>query len=364
MKKIMTPRERVLAALRREPHDRVPVGGILWSGLQHDLIDLDYTWEETFHDPDKLFRVVERQHTEYGYDYFGIPIDMRIEGEAFGSQVGYNLSTGRGMRLGMVTKWIVEREKDLTSLKVYEPKKVSRMAMILEVVTRLREKYPDVAIFGYVNGIANTHTDVVNDTEKFPKDPHGHFRTLFENITSNPKFVHRTNEILLEGAISWGKALIKAGCDGITTLESMSFLGLAPDQYVEFVTQYHSRLLKVLGVPYIIHECDIGKVIKEIVTMGPTACIISSPIELKWAFENYGDKLCFIGNLGTHNPGDILCSGNRDMAKKAARACIEVAKTVNGFILGGGCEVHFGVPRENIKVMSEAVKEYGQLMPH
>lgn len=64
----MTSRERMLAAIERKPHDRVPVcGPAVWSGLQPDLMEMNYTYEEVFYDPDKLIRVALRPHTVYGY---------------------------------------------------------------------------------------------------------------------------------------------------------------------------------------------------------------------------------------------------------------------------------------------------------
>jgi uroporphyrinogen decarboxylase len=361
MSETMTPRERVLAALRCEDHDRVPVGLLLFSGLQHDLIDMDYTWGETFYDSDKLFHAVERQHTEYGCDYMIIPIDFRNEAEAFGSTVTYNLRTGKGMRLGMVTKWMVEKEKDLASLKVYDPKKVPRMALTLEVVSRLRKKYPNVAIFGFVNGIANTQTDIVNDIEEYPGDSHGHFKTFFRNILRHPKLVHSVNEIIVEGAIAWGKALLEAGCDAIHSHESMSWLGLTPAQYAEFVTQYHAKVVKGIGAPYIFHECNAKPVIDHIAAMKPACVLLSETVDLRWAGENYGDKICFQGNLAVSSPSDTLWSGTWERVKQAAKDCIEIGKTMKGFILSAGCEVHFCVPRENIKAISQAAREYGKL---
>ena len=136
----MTSRERMVAAIGRQPHDRVPVcGPAVWSGVQPDLMEMNYTYEEVFQDPEKLCRVALRAHTVYGFDLITIPMDMRTEAEGYGSKVVYDLPTSNGFRLGMVRDWVVHTEKDLSKLKPYDPQKVPRMAMILEAVHRVRE---------------------------------------------------------------------------------------------------------------------------------------------------------------------------------------------------------------------------------
>ncbi|MBW1790012.1 MAG: hypothetical protein JRK53_25920 [Deltaproteobacteria bacterium] len=194
MAETMTPRERFMAALQLQPHERVPLANSLGTVMQWDLAELDYTWEELFNDSDKLVYLEERCIVEYGNDSLVVPRDVRSEALGFGSRVVYNLPCGRGFRLPMVAEWVVSSEKDLSKLRPYDPKKIPAMTLNLEVVARLREKFPDVAIIGLVNGIGSLHTDVVNDQNKFSGDSHGHFKTLLDNIAKNPKFVHQVLE--------------------------------------------------------------------------------------------------------------------------------------------------------------------------
>lgn len=164
---------------------------------------------------------------------------MRTEAEAYGCQVVYDLPTSNGFRLGMVRDWAVHNEKDLSKLKPYNPKDVPRMSLILEMVQKAREAYPDVFIAGIVNGMGDMHTDVINEVETYPNNPNGHFMTLYTNMNTKPEFVHQVMEILVEGAINWGKALLEAGCDAVSAHDCAGYFSLPPEQYEEFLVQYN-----------------------------------------------------------------------------------------------------------------------------
>ncbi len=136
----MTPLERVVAALTFKKSDRVPVALYFQSAAQHDFVDLDYTWEEGLNHPRKLFQSIERQYTEYGADNFFLPVDFRVEGEALGSKLNYMLKCGGGMRMGVVSEWVVKTPADLAKLSVPDPTKAGRMPVILEVIRRTEEE--------------------------------------------------------------------------------------------------------------------------------------------------------------------------------------------------------------------------------
>jgi len=359
----MTPRERMLATIRRQPHDRVPVcGPSVWSGVQPDLMEMNYTYQEVFHDPEKLSRVALRPHTVYGFDLITIPMDMRTEAEGYGSKVVYDLPTSNGFRIGMVRDWVVNTEKDLSKLKPCDPKKVPRMAMTLETVQQVREAYPDVFIAGVVNGMGDMHTDVVNDVETYPGNPNGHFMTLYKNMSTKPKFVHQVMEILVEGAVNWGKALLEAGCDSVNSHDCAGYFGLPPAQYEEFLVQYNAKVREQVGGIYLFNECNPTQYMDMIATkIKPDIWHIPACVDIKEAGEKYGDRMCLMGNLALHSPTDLLCTGTYEMVKQKARECIEAGKRFWGYILSTECELHYGVPRGNIFAMSDAAREYGRL---
>jgi [methyl-Co(III) methanol-specific corrinoid protein]:coenzyme M methyltransferase len=363
MKNLMSPRNRLMAAIRREPHDRVPVAGVLMSAMQPDLMELNYTYEECYKDADKAARVCRLVHTEYEFDAISVAMFGRLESEAWGSRFDWILPSSNGYRFAFNTDWVVHNKKDLVKLNPYDPKKVPGMARYLEVISRLREEFPEVGLIGSVNGIGDLHTDVVNDVDQFPGDSNGHFITLYNNINSKPGFVHQVMEILVEGSIAWGKAQLAAGCDALWSHECAGYFNLPVAQYEEFLIQYNARIREGIGGIYMFNECH-PQAYQEVIMdqIKPDVFHISVDLDISETGKKYGDRVCLMGNLALHKPTDLLCVASWPQVKEAAKKSLEEGKNLPGFILSPECEIHFGVPRQNVKTLSEAARVYGRRM--
>jgi MtaA/CmuA family methyltransferase len=341
----MTPLERVVAA-------RVPVALYFMSGIQHDIVDMDYTWEEVLNHPRKLYQAVERQFTVYGADNFFVPVDFRVEGEALGSKVEYRLKTGGGMRMAWVTDWALKDKKDLDKFSVPDPTKAGRMPVILEVIKRLKAKYPDVPIVGFVNGPPDTMTDFYL----------GHFRQLFVEIASDPKFVHECLELCTQSAIVFAKAMLAAGAVAIATVEGgMIDEAISPAQYGEFVVPYHKKIRDAIGAPYIFHQCENATPFMDMIVdeIQPACVAFHDSVDLAWAKERYGSRVAIAGNVGISKVGAPFY-GTRDDVLQAAKKCLEIGMPGSGFLLSAGCEVHHGIPIENVSALREAADRWGR----
>lgn len=348
----MTPLERVVAALTFQTPDRVPVALYFQSGVQDDLVEMDYTWEEALNHPRKLFQAIERQYTVHGADNFFLPVDFRVEGEALGSKVEYRLKTGGGMRMAWVTDWALKNKKDLDKFDVPDPQKAGRMPVVLEVIRRLKAKYPDVPIVGFLNGPPDTMTDFYQ----------GHFRQLFIEMAADPKFVHECLELVTQSAIAFGKAMVDAGAVAIATVEGgMVDEAVSPAQYAEFVVPYHRKIRDAIGVPYVYHQCENATPFFDLIVneIQPACVAFHDSVDLAWAKEKYGSKVALAGNVGISKAGAPFY-GSRDEVLSAAKQCLEIAKGGSGYLLSAGCEVHHGIPIENVTALKEAAERWGR----
>ncbi len=349
----MSPIERVVAALTFKQPDRVPVCLYFQSGIQHELKRFDYTWEEVLHHPRKLFNVVEKQYTLYGADNFFLPCDFRVEGEAFGSHVEYMLKGGEGYRIGVIDKWAINGPEDLKDVKIPDPYKDGRMPIILEVISMLHKKYPEVPVIGFVNGPPDTVTDMVK----------GHYTGLFKNIAKRPEFVHQCLDLATKCSIEFAKAMLKEGAVAIATVEGgMVDETVSPLQYEEFVAPYHARIREAIQAPYVFHQCENATPFMDLIAnvIKPTCIAFHDSVDLKWAKEKYGGSVALAGNVGVSKSGTPMLEGTPDDVMEAARQCIEIGKPGSGYILSGGCEIHHMIPEENIHALVAAAKKYGQ----
>jgi MtaA/CmuA family methyltransferase len=348
----MTPLERTVAAVTFKTPDRVPVILYFQSGVQHIIKELDYTWEEALNHPRKLYQVIERQYTEYGADNFFLPVDFRVEGEALGSKLNYMLKCGGGMRMGVVSEWVVKTPSDLKKLSVPDPTKAGRMPVILEVIRRLKKKYPDVPIAGFVNGPPDTATDVLD----------GRYTRLYVEMAKNSSFVHDLLELCTQTSIAFAKAMLEAGAVAIATVEGgMIDEAVSVDQYAEFVVPYHRKIRDAIGAPYIYHQCENATPFLDLIVNGiqPALVAVHDSVDLKWLKEKYGKKIAIAGNVPVSKADAVLMFGTPEEVTAAAKKCIDIGMPGSGYWLTAGCEIHHDVPPENIKALVKAAARYG-----
>jgi MtaA/CmuA family methyltransferase len=348
----MTPIERVVASISSKTPDRVPVILYFQSAVQHDLKELDYTWEEALNHPRKLFQAIERQYTYWGADNFFLPVDFRVEGEALGSKVTYKLKCGEGFRMGVVTEWAVNDKSDLDKLTIPDPTKDKRMSITLEVIRRLAKKYPQVPIAGFVNGPPDTAADVYV----------GRYPGIFVEMVNDPDWVLRLFDKCAETSIAFAKAMIEAGACAIATVEGgMIDEAVSPEQYAKFVVPGHKKIREAIGVPYVYHQCENATPFVDIIVneIKPAVLCVHESVDLKWLKENYGDKVVLAGGVAASKAGAPLMDGTPEDVFRDAKKSLEIGMPGSGFWLTAGCEVHHACKPENIKALVQAAKEYG-----
>jgi len=83
---------------------------------------------------------------------------------------------------------------------------------------------------------------------------------------------------------------------------------------------------------------------------------VNGDFSLKNAKKEYGEQICIMGNF---NPL-ILVRGNRTEAEKETNRCLEEGAKGGGYILGTSDEVPADAQLENLKIMVEIAEHYGK----
>jgi uroporphyrinogen decarboxylase len=349
----MTPLERVVAALTFDTPDRVPCATYFQSALQFIIRDDDYTWQEVLNHPTKLARAVEKQYTKYGMDNLYLPVDFRVDSEAFGGKCEYILKTGEGFRMPVVTEFAVNDVSEIDDLEVPDPKTAGRCPIILKAIEKLSEKYGNkVPIVGFINSPLDVATDIIK----------GHYSTVMPMIAKDPDSLHKLLQKITDFNKEFGNAMVEAGAHALSTVSGgFNHLTISPKQFAEFLTPYHTQLVKAYNVPYIFHQCqNATPFMDEISKTGCAAIAFHELVDLKWAKETYGKKHALAGNVAVSEGDSVMCAGTPDDVLEAAKKCIEIGKPGSGFLLSAGCEVHHAVREENIYALVKACKLYGK----
>lgn len=330
----MTPRQRFLAALRRQPVDRPAVANptsIVTSDLQEKL---GIRFPEAHRDAEQMAALAMAGHTLLGYDVVSpVFAGGTHEAEALGVPVRW----GDQGHMPACESPIWKTDDDI----VIPDDFIGHSAIVtpVEAIRILkREVGTDVAIIGKVYGPWSMAYHCFGL---------GHFLKM---TLKNPAMVMAILEGLKEIAIRFGRAQVEAGADALCYGAHITGDLIRPDAYPRFLEAIDREMEDAIGAPLIFHCC--GRTMDRIGYFnanGQTAFHFESqnnPVEMKARAE-----MVLVGNI--NNPTTILTGAPEDVGREVRRA-IEAGID----IIAPECAVPLNAPMANVKAVADAVKEY------
>lgn len=195
------------------------------------------------------------------------------------------------------------------------------------------------------------------------------YLTLFltEMITS-PDLIHRYMEVTTAGALSFVRAQLEAGVDGIIGGNDWCFKTgpmFSPTNFRKFFVPHLRKIVELChsyGVPYIKHlDGNTNRLLDSLVyEVGIDAHHPIEPyagMDIFALKKQYGDRITLMGNLDC---GDLLSNGTPEQVANQAQALIRGLAAGGGYIFSSSNSIHDGVKLENLYAMLDTVKSYGK----
>ncbi len=336
----LTPKERMLRTLRREPCDTVSV----FPTVHHVSTRVAGEKIKQFATrADVMAGCLLKAFERFQYDGIEVGVDAVIEAEALGSEVFYPLDEPP-----RVSRPLLQDRKDgLLSLKrPADPYHCGRMPVVIEA-TRLVRK--SVGEFPYIQSIVMGPLNIASQLRGVEK--------LILDMIDDPPYVHELLDFTLQQSIAYARALIDAGATGLDIGEAFCSLNLiSPEIYRTFALERHKTLIRDIheqGSLAELHVCgNSTAILDDLRATGADYLDIDWPVDIGFACS----KVPCRGNL---DPSGVLLLGSRSVVANEARAVIEKAAASGGLILGSGCEIAPGTPLENIAAMVEIARRQG-----
>jgi MtaA/CmuA family methyltransferase len=329
----MTGKERILARLRGEPTDSLPLMPITMM-FAADLIGAHY--REYARD----FRVLARGQVaaadRFGFDHVSAISDPAREASDLGATVQWfddqpPAIVESGALLGEKSK--------LESLRLPDPAAPGRMRDRVEAVRLLAAACGTTRIVeGWVEGPCAMSADLRG------------LNTLMLDFFDDPPFVVALFDFTVRMEIEFARAQVEAGATLIGVGDAAASL-VGPKLYTEFVLPAERRLvdaIRALGVPVRLHICGNTKRIVD--GMGQTGADIIDldyPTPLGHARRAMRETQVLLGNI---DPVRALRDGTPESIEAALAKCFAQAGTA--YICGAGCEVPRGTPHANLEAMT------------
>ena len=212
-----------------------------------------------------------------------------------------------------------------------------RIPITLNVARRLREKYPDIALYGLITG-------------PFTLALHLCGTDIFMNMFMDEDGVHKIMKFCVEVCNAMSSYYVEAGCDVVAVVDPMCSQ-IGPDQFEQFIIEPCRKVfenIRSLGALSSFFVCGHAQHNIELMCQcKPDNISIDENIPL-----DYVRDICLSHNIsygGNLRLTTVLLMGDRDDVRRNVVECLDIAgKDNKGFILAPGCDLAYATPKENI----------------
>lgn len=328
----MTERERILAAVQRQPTDLPAVGNAVSVATIELMEATGCFFPEAHLDPELMAGLAAAGYEILGFDTIAPIFSVQHEADALGCEVNWG-------RRDMMPDCTVHPCR--TADDIHLPVDVLRhpsMVVPCEALRILRQRYPDVALVGKVFGPWTLAYHLFG-VERF----------LIMTL-DDPAQVHRILEMLSVLPVFYAREQLAAGADVITLADHATGDLVSPQMYRDFLWPVHKRLAAEISAPVILHICgDTADRIAYISRAGLACFHFESKVSAGKARWLAGDRIALMGNI--NNPQTLLRGSPDDVAVEV-EACLRAGIE----IIAPECAVPLTTPTENLQALAQAAR--------
>jgi len=335
--KPMNSRQRVLAALRREPVDRTPVCNPT-SVATVELMDLvDAHFPDANRDPEKMARLAATSYTELGFDTIMPVFSIIQESSALGCKIQWEGKDNWPTVKMNEPIWSEPEDIKIPSNLCTHPD----TKCVLDAIRILRKRFGDeVCIIGKTMGPWSLGYHCFG-VEKF----------LLMSL-DDPDKTKLCLDKMKQATIDYGRAQIEAGADALTLPDHATGDLVSGDYYERYLREMHTQFVADIPIPLILHIC--GRTVDRmeyIAQTGMAAFHYDSKNAPEESMHICGDRIALVGNI--NNPDTLYSKGPEVVAR-------EVAQNLDAHVhlVGAECAIPLQTPIESLKAIPDTVKRW------
>lgn len=339
----MTPRERVLAAMRKEKLDRPPVAVFTQSATIGQMDALGVYWPEAHSDAKMMAKLGCGQADVLGFEAVRASFCLTAEAERLGCMV----DPGKKDRTPMLKKHPFKfdpmtGEYDVPNLMSPEEfLKGGRPKTVIDAVGLMKKSHgKDYAVIAGNTGPFTLAGHLVS-TEN-----------LVFGIMMAPEEVKKWVDAVNPICKAYTQALADAGADIIQMSEpSASTDLLSPDMFDDYAGGYVKECLaSVKGADSVLHICgNTEPIFDHMCRTGVTGISIEEKVDPVNAVKKINGRVALVGNVGVVFP----------LLQGTPADCLEHGKKVAaaGFnVVSPGCGLSALINNDNLKALVKGVK--------
>jgi MtaA/CmuA family methyltransferase len=333
----MTSRQRVLAALRREPVDRTPVCNPT-SIATVELMDLvDAPFPDANRKPELMARLAATGYTELGFDSIMPCFSIIQESSAIGCKIQWEQKDNWPTVKMREPIYVKPEDIDFSGNWMQHPD----AQCLIEAIRILRREYGDeVAIIGKTMGPWSLayHSFGVEPFLLMSLDDPGKTKQILDKLK--------------EITVQFGLAQFEAGADALTLPDHATGDLVSGEYYARYLRDLHIEFAERLRGPLILHIC--GRTVDRmeyIAQTGMAAFHYDSKNDPAESMAIVKNRISLVGNI--NNPETLFSKGPEEVRR-------EVYKNLEAGVqlVGPECAIPLQTAIENLKEIPKAVRDW------
>jgi MtaA/CmuA family methyltransferase len=334
----MNKKQRLLLSLAGNGQGGLPVicpGGMM-SMVCREISETNrFNWSEAHARPEIMARAAMDMAENTGFENLGVPFCVTVEAEAIGGIVDFGDATIEPR----IVNYVLTSSSDLGKLKINQHNRKSRIPVVLEAISILKEQKEDIPIIGNLTGPVSLATSLM--------DPNLFLRYLIKDKSLVKEIMDYSTEVIA----SFGEAQAKAGADVISIGDpTASGEILGPEFFNEFVAPSLNEIIKRIKrqkARTILHICgNIESILGLLRSTDADALSFDASISIKTVRSKVGNW-ALMGNISTF----LLAGGPPESIIKTTQRVVE-----DGIdIVSPACGLGTGTPLGNVKAMTNTV---------
>jgi [methyl-Co(III) methanol-specific corrinoid protein]:coenzyme M methyltransferase len=287
----LSPKDRLLRVLRKEPVDRAPVictGGMMNSAIVEIMQRTGHTLPEAHFDAQRMAALARDVQSFTGFENVGVPFCMTIEAELLGSEINHGTLACEPK----IAREIFPTVRDVTFSNVDLLAHSGRMNVVVDAARLISTENPDVPVIASLTGPISTAASIV--------DP----LSFYKALRKDPEGAHQVLDYVTRLLSAFAKRLLEQGATAIA-IGDPSATGeiLGPAMFEKFAVRYINQLaddVHALGYPLILHICGDMKRVSHCLPLLRCDALSTDAMVNLVALKNEYPQITTMGNLSTY----------------------------------------------------------------
>jgi|TARA_B100001971_G_C18243870_1_gene572798 [methyl-Co(III) methanol-specific corrinoid protein]:coenzyme M methyltransferase len=330
----MTPKDRLVKAIKLEKLDRPPITCFNQTVTLEQMENVGVFWPEAHKKADKMALLAAQVWEQNKLEGIGVPFCQTVEPEILGCNIKWELDKKESIpatfHKGFGSVDDIDIPENFTEK--------GRMAVVLDAIEILDKKYGDtVPVMGRINGPLSLSAALAEVVK------------LLKFVMKDPDKVKEFNELSLEILKEYGNAMYDRGAFLVCVEDMVASPDIIGNKfYGRFALPHNSALIKGLNGLTALHICGNTEFVIENMAETSTDIIsIDSKANLTNILAKLKGKVAVAGNVDTISS---LMHGTTEDVNKDVKRCIEEGVD----IVTPGCAIPPLTLNKNVRAMVDA----------